>query len=99
MHASLRFLTGGNGERLFRHDFVNESHAWIAAFSHDPLHQVALREDTDEFAITENRYSSDVVVHHGLRDSQNRLFRTCEIGFLTLNQVANKHFNTPGPSF
>ena len=72
------------------HDLRNLSCSRHAPNSHHAVHDVALREDPDQFTTTQDRQSADVVFHHKARAFQNRAISFDGIDPAILHKIVDR---------
>src|SRR5262245_968817 len=66
----LYIVLGRAGDRIFRHDILNEGTVRVATLGNDVYCQIAIGHDSDEFAVLPafaHRYRSDIFRFHDFR--------------------------------
>src|SRR5215469_11529244 len=63
-HAVFNLFHRRHGQRIIGHDLGHAGAASIAAFGHNAAHQVAFRENADQFSVVNHRNGTDVAPDH-----------------------------------
>src|SRR5205085_2371012 len=71
----------------------------IKALHHNPLHQIAFRENAYHFPVSQYWHGADIPIDHRLSQLQNGLRNVGSISFLVLYQIIDaRHAAPPGPN-
>src|SRR5689334_16644470 len=98
-HARLNALIGRNRKWVAGHHFFDSRYCRIKALHHNPLHQIAFRENAYHFPVSQYWHGADIPIDHRLSQLQHGLRNVGSISFLVLYQIIDaRHAAPPGPN-
>ena len=93
--AGFHVLARTDGERVRGHDIAHASLYWVAAFDHDPAHEIALGKHAYQHSVPQYGNGADVTFDHGSRHVQHTLLDIGVIGILTFDEIVDARHVAP----